>query len=408
VIFVALFSFIPFPQDAGSEMLDLRGFVEMDKRFLMSDGVSKGDTYGKLRLEARSDWTSSLFSLVSSDLRFYDFPKRISSSSADKIESDYHLDLLLWEAYMEANQFIWDGLDLKLGKQRIAWGTADQFNPTDNLNRNDFTDLFDFGAKVPTFALRADYYLADYSLTGLWLPYFEPALFSTGGTLSFFGKKPDEVDLPSRNMGNGMYAIKLQGIAFNWDFSFSYFYGYDNIPIEFRDSGSLVVGFPRMRAVGFDFAGETHSVGVWGEAALFFPQEVKSGTTLKLSDEPFFKYTLGADYTFKSGIYLETQYVHGFFTERGRENLHDYLIVGTEKRFLNDELTLSLNCVLEGKDIGNLKENYGIVILPEVIYRPFSNLEFSLGAYVLNGKKGTLVGGWRDLDQAYVKIKIDF
>lgn len=395
--------------EVKGEEVKMSGFLEMDKRFDISKGVSNGDTYGKLKLEAKSNLSPDIFSLISLELCYYDFPVLESLPSVSKVESGYPLDLRLGEAYLELDQFIWDNLDLKLGKQRIAWGAADKFNPTDNLNPDDFTDSLDFGAKVPTLALKGDYYLGDYTITGVWLPFFEPALLPRGGTLSLLGQVPDRVELPEKTIDKGMFALKFSGVAFNLDYSLSYFKGFDDLPVEFDNSDGLEMSFPEMQVLGFDFSGEFRSLGFWGETAMFFPEEVKSGTDVILSNDPYFKHTFGVDYTFKNGVYLETQYVHGFFTERGRGNLHDYLIVSVERKFLNDDLKLSLGGALEAKDIrGNVQDNYGTGLFPEISYRPVDNVELTLGAFLLNGKEGTLFGSWKDLDQVYFKTKLSF
>ncbi len=408
-VILANILFLFFAAEVRSERVEMSGFLKMDKRFDISKGVSNGDTYGKLKLEAKSNLSPDIFSLISLELRYYDFPVLETLPSVGEVESDYPVDLLLGEAYVELDQFIWDNLDLKLGKQRIAWGTADKFNPTDNLNQNDFTDLLDFGAKIPTYALKADYYLGDYTITGVWLPLFEPALLPKGGTMSLLGRVPDRVELPERTIDRGMFALKFSGVAFNLDYSLSYFKGFDDIPVEFADSDGLEMGFPKIQVVGFDFAGELSSLGLWGETALFFPEEIKSGSDIMLSNDPYLKWTFGMDYTFKNGVYLETQYVHGFFTERGRGNLHDYLIISVDRKFLNDDLKLSLGGALEAKDIrGNVQGNYGTGLFPEISYRPTDNVKLTLGAFLSDGKKGTLFGSWKDWDQVYFKMKVNF
>lgn len=149
-------------------------------------------------------------------------------------------------------------------------------------------------------------------------------------------------------------------------------------------------------------------MGFWGEVALFFPEEIKSGSHIILSDEPYLKYTLGMDYTFRGGIYLEAQFVHGFFTERGRGNLNNFLIAKIEKKYLNDELTLSLAGSLEAKDMWTIGESYGTSIFPEVSYRPRDNLELTAGVYIFNGKSGTLLGSLSDQDQVSLRVKMNF
>ncbi len=396
--------------DARSENIDFSGFAELDKRLSISDDVSSGDTFGTLRVEAKYNISADLFSFVSAEARYYDFPILEDLPSVGRIESDYPVDVLLWEAYAELDQFIWENLDVKLGKQRIAWGAADKFNPTDNLNPNDLTDFLDFEAKMPSTALKASYYLGDYTITGVWLPLFEPALWPRGGTAFLLGQTPSTVDIPARTLENGMFALKLSGAAFNLDYSLSYFKGFDDIPIPVRidPSTGLVMGFPEMQALGFDFAGEYGSVGFWGEMALFYPEEVKIGPEILLSDYPYLKYTFGMDYTFESGIYLEVQYVHGFFTERGRGNLNDFLIANIERKFLNDDLKLQLGGALEARDIDNIKDSYGTALIPEISYSPVDNLEITMQVYLFGGKDATLLGRLRDSDQVSLSVEFRF
>lgn len=159
--------------------------------------------------------------------------------------------------------------------------------------------------------------------------------------------------------------------------------------------------------MGADFAGDFRSVGFWGEVALFFPEEIKSGSDIILSDEPYLKYTLGMDYTFRGGIYLEAQFVHGFFTERGRGNLNNFLIAKIEKKYLNNELTLSLAGSLEAKDT-DIEESYGTSLFPEVSYRPRDNLELTAGVYIFNWRSGTLLGSLSDQDQVTLQVKMNF
>ena len=68
-------------------------------------------------------------------------------------------------------------------------------------------------------------------------------------------------------------------------------------------------------------------------------EDIKQNAIPAVSKEPYAKYVLGMDYTFETGLYIQAQYLHGFTTERGANELHDYLIGVIEKKFLNDEFT---------------------------------------------------------------------
>ena len=56
-------------------------------------------------------------------------------------------------------------LDLRAGRQIIAWGRADGVNPTDNLSGQDLTLLVpdDDDRRLGTTAVRASYYVGDVS-----------------------------------------------------------------------------------------------------------------------------------------------------------------------------------------------------------------------------------------------------
>src|SRR3989475_11139578 len=66
-------------------------------------------------------------------------------------------------------------LDVRLGRQIIAWGRADQINPTDNLTPRDFTLLVpeDADQRSGTTGARATYRVAGPSPPAGVLPTFE-------------------------------------------------------------------------------------------------------------------------------------------------------------------------------------------------------------------------------------------
>lgn len=429
--------------------VDISGNLKLDKRFLITDSVKIADyPYHELNLKLKSNPSQNLYLYSSIKLRLWD--QNLASSLADltALSSNNPYELSLWEAYADLYSFIFDKLDLRIGKQRIAWGTADKLNPTDNLNPDDFSDPLNFGEKIPTEGVNATYYISDeYNLGAIWLPSLksillprgEFPLFDDASTLPLpqgtnLTESADHLTFPNRKVENSMYATKFSGVIVEFDFSLSYFRGYDDVPIVNRlvvtpvDTLGNVrldtyLGFPEIQVVGFDCAGELYSIGLWGEVAVFLPEEVKMimempnpvdplnpiiQDTIILPEEPYVKFTLGGDYTFKNGIYINAQWMHGFFTERGRDNLEDYVMVGIEKKFKNDEINLALAGGLEIKDIKDLKENYGTVIIPEVSYAPTDNVELSLGAFFLGGKTGTLFYTWKEQDQIYVKTEVSF
>jgi len=68
-------------------------------------------------------------------------------------------------------------MDVRVGKQVIAWGRADALNPTDNLTSKDFTLLSakdEEERRTGTTGVRTNYYHDAYTLSLVWLPFFNP------------------------------------------------------------------------------------------------------------------------------------------------------------------------------------------------------------------------------------------
>src|SRR5207237_4232252 len=67
-------------------------------------------------------------------------------------------------------------LDLRIGRQIVSWGSADKFNPTNNLNTLDLSDPLLFGKALANNMIRADWNpWGDLIVTAVWVPIFRPA-----------------------------------------------------------------------------------------------------------------------------------------------------------------------------------------------------------------------------------------
>ncbi len=346
------------------------------------------------------------------------------------------------EAYVDFYKILSNNLELRVGRQRIAWGTADKLNPTDNINPDDLEDIMDFGRKLGTNAVKMTYYLGEFNVTAVYVPIFTPAVLPSQDWASALSPPftlpagmlvenfKDVIILPENNPGeSSMAAVRIGGNLFNYDASISYFYGRDDLPlvnqVGITPAGLTSVNvnaemiYPRLQVIGLDLAGAIGKVGIWAEGAAFLPEEIKMLTDLSalgmgvqpsiaLDAEPYFKYVVGGDYTFKNGLYINAQYLHGFIHERGKDNLGDYLMAGIEKKFYNDELKVMLGLGGEIKDFSAWEDNYAIMIFPEVSYYPVDNTEIILGAYLIDGKDTTNFGKVKNNDELYLKLKYSF
>lgn len=244
--------------------------------------------------------------------------------------------------------------------------------------------------------------------------------------------------MPRHNLAEGASAgMRFKGFVSNFDFSLSYVYGYDGLPLMSNSqiipvfgspyaSVSALLIFPRQHVFGADLAGSIGSVGVWAEGAVFLPEkEIRQITDLTLlypqsslpvlhdsiiiEKKPWTKFIVGADYTFAGGTYLNVQYLHGFIHERGNGNLNDYLILSLEKNFFNDQLHFRpIAGGISVSDWGEPSKNYALFYTPEVIYRGVDNFEIGLGAYIFAGKGEGIFAGLKEMDMLQVRAKLSF
>ena len=146
----------------------------------------------------------------------------------------------LREAYVETRS---GAFDIRVGKQIIAWGRTDRLNPTDNLTPRDATlmaadiDEDRFGSMASKVSWNMDAYT---SLTGVWLPEFQPN--------RIFLRSGFSESIPNSNR---QWAVKLDQSGKEIDWSVSYFDGYD---LSGDLSASRVLQHYRTQVIGVDAA----------------------------------------------------------------------------------------------------------------------------------------------------------
>ncbi len=445
-----LFVLLPLTRAQAADDWELSGQLALDKRLLLEQkGAPQFPIYHQAALQLKAFPVEELEVKTSGRLRFYDHAAFESVEGLGETSQAFPLDLLLWECQVDIFGLVYERLDLRLGKQRIAWGTADRFNPTDNLNPDDLSDFLDFGQKVPSWAVRADLYIIQdrFKITGVWLPGPGPILLPRFATVPLYSPlqdamqgdlippaiqtttSPVQVGLPPFDLSHSMQAIKAAGSLYDVDWSLSYFHGYDDVPIEQTIEVTLsspqqlqidtTVTFPEIHVIGIDFAGEQFTMGWWLEFAIFFPEERTLEVIIPTADgmatreatilrsDPYTKLTAGLDYTFSWGTYINVQYVHGLFAERGGA-LHDYFVMGGEHDFLNGELKTTVGAMFETDGFDQVVDNYGVSLSAELTWKPYDNIDLSVGHVLLAGRGDALFAQMDDGDQTYVKAKVSF
>lgn len=434
--------------EAHQQKLDFSGTLTLDKRFMSAGSkVPMVDFYNKARLELKTWPTENLLVVASSEIRFYDLGTTTSSTDLSKPDTQQPYDILPWEVYFKAHDIFAPGIDLTLGKQRIIWGSADKLNHTDNLNPDDFTDIFDWGAKVPSVAALLSYtFESDASIEFVWVPAVKPILTLRSGPnlngeqddlAQLIGNTPivaqsDKIDANSFDLKHSMQAIRYSSTVKDIDMSISVFHGYDDMPVASGVTVSPVTtgvtldataAYMEQFIIGVDFAGELSSIGYWAEFAAVLPKGAEMQITAPhpstgapftlqqtvIEDDPYLKYTLGIDYTFSSGHYFNIQLMHGFFTERAHNELNDYILARLEQDYMDDRIKIALGGGGMIGDWDNLDDNNGFIFAPEITYKPYDNIELIAGAYLLGGEGDEgLFSALSDLDQVTFKTVIKF
>ena len=176
--------------------------------------------------------------------------------------------------FLEIDEFLVEGLSLKLGREILRWGTAFMFNPTNVVNAYDFEDPLKFGEVIATEMIVLSYagpwssysdeldltLFDEFTLTFVAVPVFRPAQLPESALVAFTdpalfnqvvssptidkllglqqafesggGKIAYDVATGAPNLGIGNMALagRMSWTMFGTDVSFSYYRGHDDTP----------------------------------------------------------------------------------------------------------------------------------------------------------------------------------
>ncbi len=431
------------------EPLKMSGYLQSDQRLLTRSPYDWiwNENRLSLQLEKKIPGKALFFSEVW--LRNLGIPNVSSASDLYNKGIPDPWNLEIREAYVQLYGFLTKNLDVTFGRQRIAWGTADRINPTDNLNPYDFEDILDFGRHRGSDALSLKYWLsANASLQAVYLPFFRPdnlpvglfaGVFSSPASLPLPFTLQDfttQVNAPAYNLKQGTsLGLRYKFMAGTVNLSLSYVWGWDGLPmvtdnlVELSDSAGgatlhSTLSYHRHHIFGADLAANIGGVGVWAEAACFLPAQQVVMTTrvtapyyiyfpvqhaVELKKQAFVRYVIGGDYFFKNNGYLNVQFLHGFVNERGRGNLNDYLFLRYEQKFFNDKLKVSpLSGAVVVSNWHDIKDNHALIYMPEIAYRATDNTEITVSALFFNGNGSDLFARFNGYNMLWFKLKYSF
>ncbi len=378
-----------------------------------------------------------------------------SPNAMDLLETRLKLELLSTfgrnTAFRVINYYVYDGLqknhnwyfqeayidyysrvlDIRFGKQVIAWGKADEINPTDILNPQNLANITEEKniRKIGLLCLKTDWKFYDFVLEGIWKPEFQSMQLPPINSPWAFFTIPGLTALPSpshpaNELKNTEWALKLSRTVSMFDFSLSHFDGWDNIftpsftfnPVTQQMQLDQLV-FHRTKMFGADFAGSIHSIGVWGEFAYFRTED--TGGMNPYIKNPYLQYVVGADYTFGYNIKANVQCFQEYITkvdddveEESEEAMISKLGIGIplqqaaslriEKRFGAGEVHR-----VELFGFYDIKHR-GMMLQPKLVLSPEDAFSLEVGMMIFDGDKESIFGRFGNNDEVYLKCTYSF
>jgi len=286
----------------------------------------------------------------------YDFVYAIKGRDefTDDVLDSCEKEVELREAYVLGS--LLNNLDIKVGRQIVVWGKSDNIRVTDVLNPLDMrepgiTDIEDL--RLPVAMTRLDYYIGDWSLTGIAL--HEIRFNKTpeyGSDFYPMAIPPPDEDKPEHGGENTEFAMAVNGVFKGWDIAF---YGadlYNDMPHMETISGVFPPQFElkhaRLKMFGAAF---NVAAGNWllkTEAALFDGIKFFNTTDKTYSRRDILA---GIEYSgFKDmiiSIEAVNRHINDFndilksTPDEAKEDKFESLIRIT-KNFLNETLTLNI------------------------------------------------------------------
>ncbi len=187
----------------------------------------------ELNLELNAKFSSSWQARISAK-GAYDFAYAIKGRDefTDEVLDNYEKELELGETYIQGS--LTKSLDIKLGRQIVVWGKSDNIRVTDVLNPLDIrepglTDIEDL--RLPVAMSKLDYYIGDWSLTGIAIHEIRFNKSPEYGSDFYPGSQPPpHEDKPDHGGKNTEYAVAINGILSGWDIAFYWADYYNDMP----------------------------------------------------------------------------------------------------------------------------------------------------------------------------------
>ena len=316
----------------------------------------------------------------------------------------------LREAY---GKLRWGPVDFRIGRQIVLWGKADEFNPTDFVNPEDYREFFSLSRaerKIGIFLSKIDYYRGNFKLELLVIPSFIASEIPMDTAhpwmprhIGDFFNDPllriSEADKPEAVLENAEFAARCSAIMVGFDFSFCVYSGYFDLPVMVRtgfippETVLVTPSYKKCQAAGFDFATVIQGWGVRGECAYIlegYYQTEESTDIDGIEKSSSLSFVLGTDRTIGGDVYLNLQWIEQllFAYEEGmvEDKIENRLVASGYRKFFYDELTVGFSAMIYKVTNGDY------LLHPYISYSPADGVSIETGMYLFGGPAESLFG----------------
>ena len=361
------------------------------------------------------------------------------------VSDDGSFALKLKEAYLD-----WKGemLALRVGRQIVSWGKADDIQITDVISPKDEASFVasDYNeSRLGIDAVRLSLLTEKLQIDAFFIPFFMPSLLplAKGNPLNpiMFPDKVDgitiyapenyrDLERPNKHISNSEYAIRASAYTSFADVSLYYFYGWDDIPF-FKYSANINEDFDidninvsgkykRMMMVGLDAAIPIGDLVLRLEEAYFPNRHFQTSADYQMEDaingkspkSSLKKHQLvnlvGFDWTPSGGWTITAQYicdiVFKYSNILDRKDFEHQATLSIEKTLLNETLTLSASGSLDMRAFSAATELEADYKLSDAITLSAIGDFYYAGP---TGQKG-LYGDYHNLSSITFKGKMNF